>query len=218
MSSEAPAPLQVWLRQVASPEMIAAALSIPVLALALVLAPGLSALRLPSAAVTPSAVPSVAQSSVGPIASGQSASIPPSAPPTVAATEPSSWAPEARVLLQADERLLAVRDRLSAIRAASPINTSEIARQLRSMNATLTATARLIDALASKGAPSDLVADLRAIHTNAFEASVETLAASLPNTAAYRTGSARVIAALDDLEAIMPRVEKAAGSLPSPSP
>lgn len=205
----------VRLRHVISPEMIAGALSIPVLAVALAL--GTGTLRIPSLAIFPP-VPPPEVGVGGATASAQPSASPSPTAPSAAPTDANAWASEARVLLQADAGLIKVRDRLSAILADSPIDTSKVSRQLRAMNTTLSATFRLIDALESNGAPAKLIANVRAVHAAALQASLETLAGSLRNTAFYKAGTRDVIAALDDLEATMARLERAAESRPSPSP
>jgi hypothetical protein len=207
--------LLVRIRHVTSPEMMAAALSVPVLAIALGL--GTGALRIPSWVVIPSLTPPDIGFG-GPTPSGQPSASPSPTTPSAAPTARTAWASEARVLLQADAGLMKVRDRLSTILADSPIDTSKVSRQLRAMNTTLSATFRLIDALESNGAPAKLIADVRAAHAAALRASLETLAGSLRNTAFYKAGTRDVIAALDDLEATMARLERAAEARPSPSP
>ena len=195
--------------------MMAAALSVPVLAVALALGTGV--LRIPSWAVLP-ALPPPDVGIGGATASGQPSASPSPTTPSAAPTDATAWASEARTLLQADAGLIKVRDRLSTIVARSPIDTSKVSRQLRAMNTTLAATFRLIDALESNGAPAKLIADVRAAHAAALQASLETLAGSLRNTAFYKAGTGDVIAALDDLEATMARLQRAAEARPSPSP
>jgi hypothetical protein len=186
------------IQRVTSPEMIAGGLSVPVLAIALAVAMG--AVRVPSFALNLPAAPSQAPIIAGPTASFLEPSSSPAQPTASAtATDAAAWSPEARTLLRADSGLLAIRDRLSKILRDPPTDTSKISRQLRSMNTTLTATFRFIDALASKGAPADLVADVRAVHAATLQASLETLGGSLQNTAFYKAGTGDVIAALDDL-------------------
>jgi len=122
-----------------------------------------------------------------------------------------TWAPAARVLLEADRELLAIRDRLASLARARPTRTSEIAGQLRVLNPALIVALRLLDGTAANGAPADLVADVRAMHSTTLAASLGTLTASQSDAPAYEAGAKDVIASLADLEAIMARVEKEAG-------
>jgi hypothetical protein len=86
------------------------------------------------------------------------------------------------------------------------------------MNPTLSVTLRLLDGMAADGAPADLITDLRAAHSTALDASLQTLTASLLSTATYEAGAADVIVALSDLEGLMARVEGEAGFRPVSSP
>jgi hypothetical protein len=122
-----------------------------------------------------------------------------------------AWAPGARVLLEADRELLAMRDRLSSIARARPSRTSEIAGQLRVLNPALIVALRLLDGMAANGAPADLVADVRAMYSTTLATSLGTLTASQSDAPAYQAGAKDVIASLADLEALMARVEKEAG-------
>lgn len=196
--------------------MVAAVLSVPVLAI--VLALGISARTAPGGAVPASAPPSAGVIGSGPILGGPTpvASSSPTASPI--ATRPKAWVSEARILLEADSELLAIRDRLSRIVGDRPSNSSEIAKQLRAMNPTLTRTLSLLGSMESNGAPADLVADVRAAHTGALEASLDTLTASPANTAAYASGAKDVISFLRQLEVQMARIKTAAGLPPDPSP
>jgi hypothetical protein len=122
-----------------------------------------------------------------------------------------AWAPGARVMLEADRELLAMRDRLSSIARARPSRTSEIAGQLRVLNPALIVALRLLDGMAANGAPADLVADVRAMYSTTLEASLGTLTASQSDAPAYEAGAKEVIASLANLEDLMARVEKEAG-------
>ena len=207
------------LLRVTSPEMMAGLLSVPVLAvvLAIALASGTGPDGTPPGGVLGSAPPSSAPPSD--VLIGASPTPGPSTEPRSSPTPTArpAWAPEARVLLEADTELLAMRDRLSDIAAARPVNTNEIAKQLRVMNQPLTAMLRLVDAMEAKGAPADLVADVRAAYATALDASLEALTASLSSRSAYLAGAADVIASLD-VEALMARVESKAGLRPVGSP
>jgi hypothetical protein len=127
------------------------------------------------------------------------------------ANRSAAWAPGARVLLEADRELLAIRERLSAIATARPPSTSEIAGQLRILNPALIVALRLVDGMAVNGAPADLVADVRAMHSKALDASLGTLSGSQSDARSYQAGAKEVIASLGDLEALIARVEKEAG-------
>ena len=196
--------------------MMAGLLSVPVLAvvLAIALAAGTGPEDPPRGGVVGSAPPSDgligASPTAGPTTTG--------ALPSPTATGRVAWAPEARVLLQADEDMLAMRDRLSKVAEARPVNTNEIAKQMRAMNPALTSMLRLVDAMEAKGAPADLVADVRAAYATALDASLDALTASLSSRSAYLTGAANVVASLSDLETLMARVEQEAGSRPAASP
>ena len=157
----------------------------------------------PSASVAGVIPPPSASPVVQPSASG-------SAIPTPTATGPEAWASEARVLVQASAGLIAQRDDLSRIAAERPFRAADVARQLRAMNPSLTATLEHVDGMEANGAPSDLVEDVRKPLSTALAASQEALRASLPNREAYRDGAADVIKALAKFEALTARVEKAA--------
>jgi hypothetical protein len=131
--------------------------------------------------------------------------------PSPSASGSPAWAPGARVMLEADRELLAIRDRLSSIARARPSRTSEIAGQLRVLNPALIVALRLLDGMAANGAPADLVADVRAMYSTTLAASLGTLTASQSDAPAYQAGAKDVIASLADLEALMARVEKEAG-------
>ena len=122
-----------------------------------------------------------------------------------------AWAPGARVLLEADRELLAMRVRLSSLAETRPTRTSEIVGQLRVLNPALIVALRLIDGMAANGAPADLVADVRAMHSTTLAASLEALTASQSDARAYQAGAKNVIESMADLEALMARVENEAG-------
>lgn len=198
------------LRRVLSPEVVAGLLSVVVVVITLPF--------LGQALNTPlGAIPGVPRPSDGVIGGGPTASASPVARPsasataTATATGSEAWASEARVLVRAAAGLIELRDGLSRVAAERPSRAADIARQLRAMNPSLSATLDLVEAMETKGAPSDLVEDVRKALSTALEASLETLRASLPNTAAYRDGAADVIASLEPLEALMARVKKEAG-------
>jgi hypothetical protein len=86
------------------------------------------------------------------------------------------------------------------------------------LNPSLSATLDLVEAMETKGAPPELVAEVRNVLSTALAQSLETLRASLPNVAAYRTCAADVITTLSTLETLMTRVEKEAGLASVESP
>ena len=195
--------------------MMAGLLSVPVLAvvLAIALASGPGPGDPPRGGGVGSAPPSDGLTGASPTAGPTTGTL-----PSPTATGRVAWAPEARVLLQADEGMVAMRDRLSKVAEARPVNTNEIAKQLRAMNPALTAMLRLVDAMDAKGAPADLVADVRAAYATALDASLDALTASLSSPSAYLAGAANVVASLGDLETLMARVEREAATPPVASP
>lgn len=222
MSGTAPPSTLARILRVTSPEMMAGALSVlvSVAVLAFVLTLGTGTAE-PGGTVISSAPPS--DGLIGGAPTGSPTPDPVMSPTataiaTATATGPEAWAPQARVLLEADGQLLEIRDRLASAAGVRPINTTEIARQLRAMNPKLIVTLRLLDGMAANGAPTDLVTAVQAAHSTALDASLETLTASLLSTATYEAGAAEVIGSLSDLEALMARIEGEAGLGPVSSP
>lgn len=217
MSGTAPPSTLARILRVTSPEMMAGALSVlvSVVVLAFVLTSG-SGTGEPNATHPSSAPPSDGLIGGGPVASATSPAVDPSASATATGSE--TWTSEARVLLQGATNLAELRDSLARTAAERPGRAADIARQLRALNPSLSATLDLVEAMETKGAPPELVAEVRNVLSTALARSLETLRASLPNVAAYRTGAAEVIGSLSDLEALMARVEGEAGLGPVSSP
>ena len=214
--SDAIHPPAARLRRVLSPEVVAGLLSVVVVAVTLPFL--LQALNTPVGAIPTAPPPSDAVIGVAPTASASpavqpsaSATASATATATASATGSGAWASEARRLVQAAEGLIELRDGLARIAAERPSRAAEIARQLRAMNPSLSATLELVDAMETNGAPSALVEAVRKPLSTALETSLETLRASLPNADAYREGAADVIASLESLEALMARLAKEAG-------
>ena len=198
------------LRRALSPEVVAGLLSIVVVAVTLPFL--LQALNTPMGAIFPAPAPSASVAGVAPSASSSPAAQPSaSGSPTATATGPEAWASEARVLVRAGAGLVVLRDDLARIVDERPSRAADIARQLRAMNPSLSGTLEHVEGMEANGAPSDLVEDVRKPLSSALAASQEALRASLPNREAYRRGAAAVIKALEDLEALMARVDKEAG-------
>jgi len=198
------------LRRALSPEVVAGLLSIVVVAVTLPFL--LQALNTPMGAIFPAPAPSASVAGVAPSASSSPAAQPSaSGSPTATATGPEAWASEARVLVRAGAGLVVLRDDLARIVDERPSRAADIARQLRVMNPSLSGTLEHVEGMEANGAPSDLVEDVRKPLSSALAASQEALRASLPNREAYRRGAAAVIKALEDLEALMARVDKEAG-------
>ncbi len=213
MSSSAPPPA-ARLRRVLGPEVVAGLLSVVVVAVTLPFL--LQALNTPMGSILPAPAPSASVAGVAPSASSSPVARPSasgSALPaaTATATGAEAWASEARVLVQAASGLIELRDDLARIVDARPSRAADIARQLRAMNPSLSATLEHLEGMESNGAPSDLVLDVRKPISRALAASQEALRASLPNREAYRAGAAEVLEALENVEALMARVEKEAG-------
>lgn len=145
-----------------------------------------------------------------------SSAVSPSTSPSPGRT-PAPWAAQATALLGAEERLAAIRDRLVATMAESPLSANAIARELRAMNTTLTGALDAIQAMAASGAPAALVDDLRAAHEASLAVSLETLQASVQNVPAYQAGGTRIVSLLDAISALAVRVRTEAG-LPSAAP
>lgn len=146
------------------------------------------------------------------------------APPTPIASGPATqapspgrtaapWAAQATVLLGAEARLAAIRDRLVAALAEVPASANGIARELRSMNTTLTAALDAIASMGANGAPTALANDLRAAHDAALATSLETLQASVQNVPAYQAGGSEVVLMLDLISTLAQRVRAEAGLL-----
>lgn len=210
--SDAIHPPAARLRRVLSPEVVAGLLSVVVVAVTLPFL--LQALNAPVGAIPTAPPPSDAVIGGGPTASASPAVQPSSsatATATATATGSEAWASEARVLVRAAAGLVELRDGLMRIAEERPSRAADIARQLRAMNPSLSATLELVDAMETNGAPSALVEAVRKPLSTALETSLETLRASLPNAAAYRAGAADVITSMEPLEALMARVEKEAG-------
>lgn len=193
------------------PEVLAGLASVVALALF-----GTLVFRLPMTALpgpTDAAPTSIAPSGAAPslIASGSS-----SAPPSPGRTA-APWAAQATVLLGAEQRLAAVRDRLAAGMAEVPPSTTAIARELRSMNTTLTGALDAIASMESSGAPPALIDALRAAHEATLAISLETLQASVQNAPAYQAGGTEVVARLDEIATLAARVRAEAG-FPSAAP
>ena len=199
------------LRRVLSPEVVAGLLSIVVVAVTLPFL--LQALNTPMGAIFTAPAPSASVAGVAPAASSSPGAGPSSgsATATATATGPEAWASEARVLVQAGAGLVVLRDDLARIVDERPSRAADIARRLRTMNPSLSATLEHVEGMEANGAPSDLVEDVRKPLSRALAASQEALRASLPNREAYRRGAAAVIKALENLEALMARVDKEAG-------
>ncbi|MGK2850808.1 MAG: hypothetical protein ACSLFN_07865 [Candidatus Limnocylindrales bacterium] len=168
----------------------------------------------------------------GPVAPTPTGSAPTSlapsdAPPTAVNGSPTtraspdrtaaSWAAQATVLMGAEQRLAEIRARLATALAEVPPSTTAIARELRAMNTTLTGALDAIASMASNGAPSALVDDLRSAHEAALGVSLETLQASVQNAPAYQAGAAEVVADLDEIS-ILARRARAEAGLPSAAP
>ena len=205
-------PPAAGLRRALSPEVVAGLLSIVVVAVTLPFL--LQALNTPMGAIFPAPAPSASVAGVAPGASsspGAQPSASGSATATATAAGPEAWASEARVLVQAGAGLVVLRDDLARIVDERPSRAADIARQLRAMNPSLSGTLEHVEGMEANGAPSDLVEDVRKPLSRALAASQEALRASLPNREAYRRGAAAVIKALEDLEALMARVDKEAG-------
>jgi len=195
------------LLRVTSPEMIAGLLSVPVaIVLAIVLTTGARPPDTQPGGALGSLPPSGGLSGGSPTAD---TSPDPLSSPSVSGNP--AWASGARVLLEADRELLAMRTRLSSIAGARPTRTSEIVGQLRVLNPALIVALRLIDGMAANGAPADLVADVRAMHSTTLTASLEALTASQSDARSYQAGAKNVIESMADLEALMGRVENEAG-------
>lgn len=199
------------LARTVGPEVVAAVISVLVIAVfGLVLSsrgPGGSPsptdpTPTPLSTSTPSQTPSAALST-SPV---------PSPGPSSAA-----WAAQATAVLEAAERLDAVRDRLTTALAATPVSANAIARELRAMNTTLTGALDAIGAMAANGAPGALVDDLRTAHEATLAVSLETLQASVQNVPAYQAGGTESVALLDTISALAERVRTQAG-LPSAAP
>ncbi len=210
--SDAVHPPAARLRRVLSPEVVASLLSVIVVALALPFL--MQALTAPVETSPGAPIPSAAVIGAAPTASA-SPTVQPSASAlataTATATGSEAWISDARVLVQAAAGLIELRDGMMRIAEARPSRAADIARQLRAMNPSLTATLELLAGMETNGAPSDLVEAVRKPLSSALETSQETLRASLPNAEAYRSGAADVIAALKPLEALVARVQNEAG-------
>ncbi len=178
----------------ASPEILAAVMSAVVLTVAALvfLRPPGNAVLPPAGSGSPSAVGTIRPTTTPPAATSSSSATPSS----------PAWASIARSLVDADVRLIVARDRLADLVGSQTVQTSDIARELRSINPTLSLTVDLVAGLDDAGAPPLLVADLRTAHGDALDASLATLQASLSNPAAYEAGARKVVAALADLEAL----------------
>lgn len=193
------------------PEVLAGLASVVVLALI-----GTLVVRQPTPASsrpTDAAPTSIAPSDAAPTSI---ASEPPTARPSPGRTA-APWAAQATVLLGAEQRLVAVRDRLAAAMAEVPPSTTAVARELRSMNTTLTGALDAIASMGSSGAPSALIDDLRTAHEATLALSLETLQASVQNAPAYQAGGTKVVALLDQISTLAGRVRTEAG-LPSATP
>lgn len=193
------------------PEVVAGVASVVVVALFATVA-----IRPPAAvAPTPSdaAPTSVEASDAAPT---PIASEPLTAPPLPGRTI-APWAAQATVLLGVEQRLAEGRDRLAAAMADVPLSANGIARELRSMNTTLTGALDAIASMGASGAPSALTDDLRAAHEATLAISLETLQASVQNVPAYQAGGAQVVALLDEIATLARRVRAEAG-LPSAAP
>lgn len=180
------------------PERVAAILSVMVIAVVGTVAIGSAN---GGTAPTPSPTPASAGPTVGL----------PSMPPTTPPATTAAWASGAATLLEIEEQIVVARDRLSTALADDGTPTSVIARDLRALNTAMTTALRSVDTLRAQGAPSDLVADLAAVHHAGLDAGVQTLQASLQNAPAYRTGGAEVVAALAGIEALAARIRTEAG-------
>lgn len=136
-------------------------------------------------------------------------------PTTTSGTTPpattATWASSATTLIEIDDQIVVARDELSSALDDDATPTSLIARDLRALNSALTTALRSIDTLRTQGAPTDLVADLAAVHQAGLDAGVETLQSSLQNAPAYREGGADVVAALAGIEALVTRLRTEAG-------
>lgn len=193
------------------PEVVAGLASVVMLGLVALLV-----LR-PAGTVAPSPGPT-SRASTGP--SGIPSSTPIVESPTAslsAGVTASTWAAQATVLLGAEERLASIRERLVAALATVPRSTTDVARELRTMNTTLTGALDAIAAMESSGAPSGLVDDLQAAHEAALAVSLETLQASVQNAPAYQAGGEEVVAVLEEVALLAQRVRAESG-LPSAAP
>lgn len=193
------------------PETVAGLASVVALALiaAFAIRPATTGSPSPTATVPASVVPSdVAPTST--IASTPT-------PLASAGRTASAWAAQATVLLGAEQRLAAIRERLVTALATVPPSTTGVARELRAMNTTLTGALDAIASMESSGAPSGLIDDLRTSHEAALTVSLETLQASVQNAPAYQSGGAEVVTLLDEIAILASRVRAEAG-LPSAAP
>lgn len=195
------------------PEVVAGLASVVAVALFATIATRQPA---PSVALPTDAPPtSIATSNPASTATA-TASVPPTISPSLGPTS-APWAAQATALLGAEQRLASIRDRLVSAMAEVPFSANAIARELRSMNTTLTGALDAIASMGSSGAPSALVDDLRTAHEATLAVSLETLQASVQNVPAYQAGGSEVIALLDGISALARQVRVEAG-LPSAAP
>lgn len=192
------------------PESLAAILSVAVLATFLVVIgplPGVPSNPTPS---QPASV-GLATDSGRPTGSQRT-------PTTSTAPTPAAWAAEAMTLLGAEERLITIRERLADAVDDDPPSTNEIARELRTMNTTLTAALAATKMIEASGGPVQLVNDLNVMHEGALRVSLETLGASVQNAPAYEAGATDIIAILKSVESMTERVRTEAGLPPVSAP
>lgn len=127
------------------------------------------------------------------------------------------WATQAAQLLSAERRLAATRERLAAAMSEVPPSANVIARELRTMNPTLTGALEAIASMGASGAPAALLDDLRTAHEATLAVSLETLQSSVQNVPAYQAGAAEIVALLDEVSLLARDVRLQAG-LPSQTP
>ena len=129
------------------------------------------------------------------------------------ASTPPPWSGDARIVLKADESLIAFREQLRSELAAEPRDTTRLAPLLRSTSAAILTALGTIGTLAAGGAPVDLVDRLLAPHDAAQTIALTTLGSgfSIQDLKALKGGATKLVAALEPLEPLMRDVAMAAG-------
>lgn len=175
----------------------------------------------PTASPTPASTATVSPSSRPTASPTPTRALAPTPAPSSSPRAPAAWAAEAQTLVTADQRVLEWRELLRAEVASNPKRADDLARLIRSTNSSIHVALGALDALDTTSAPPDISAGLREAHLSAVDVAVATLAASLGDAKAYRTGAKEIVDDLDALDPLIRDLEAAAGipdQIPEPLP